>query len=238
MDIVLFIIIIVVASILQTSTGFGFSIMATPFLLLLFEPAEAIQINLILSLLISISLIYKIKKDINFGIMKRLIAGSFVGLPIGIWVFLWLDLQNLKLLVSLVILVLTTLLILKYRIRRSKNRDLVVGWFSGSLTASIGMPGPPLLLYFSGTDTKKDRLRGTTLAYFLFIYLVSLLVQIIFAGTSPRVWEASIIAVPLVLVGLVLGQKLFVKLNQDLFRTVTYILLIFTGLYLLFDSLF
>ncbi len=87
--------------------------------------------------------------------MKRLIAGSFVGLPIGIWVFLWLDLQNLKLLVSLVILVLTTLLILKYRIRRSKNRDLVVGWFSGSLTASIGMPGPPLLLYFSGTDTKK-----------------------------------------------------------------------------------
>ncbi len=50
MEIIAFIIIILVASVLQTSTGFGFSILATPFLLLLFKPIEAIQINLILSL--------------------------------------------------------------------------------------------------------------------------------------------------------------------------------------------
>ncbi len=66
MDILLFIMIILVASLLQTSTGFGFSILATPFLLLLFEPAEAIQINLILSLVISLALITKIKKRYRF----------------------------------------------------------------------------------------------------------------------------------------------------------------------------
>src|SRR5690625_6271974 len=56
-EIILFIVIILLASILQTSTGFGFSIMATPFLLLMFEAREAIQINLILSLVISCALI-------------------------------------------------------------------------------------------------------------------------------------------------------------------------------------
>lgn len=61
-----FICIILAASILQTSTGFGFSIMATPFLLLLFLPQEAIQINILLSLLISISLIWKIRTDITY----------------------------------------------------------------------------------------------------------------------------------------------------------------------------
>ena len=50
MNIVFFSFIILIAAILQTSTGFGFSIFATPFLLLLFTPNEAIQINLIFDL--------------------------------------------------------------------------------------------------------------------------------------------------------------------------------------------
>ncbi|OON72383.1 hypothetical protein BU230_11120, partial [Klebsiella pneumoniae] len=79
----IFICIILVASILQTSTGFGFSIMATPFLLMLFLPQEAIQINIILSLIISISLIWKIRMDIDFILLKRLIFGSIVGVPFG-----------------------------------------------------------------------------------------------------------------------------------------------------------
>lgn len=87
MDTVLFFAIILVASILQTSTGFGFSILATPFLLLIFEPMEAIQINLLLSLVISGALITKIIKDIDFDVLKRFILGSVTGLPIGIIVF-------------------------------------------------------------------------------------------------------------------------------------------------------
>lgn len=42
---VTFIAIVSVASILQAGTGFGFSIMDTPFLLLLFDSHDAIQLN-------------------------------------------------------------------------------------------------------------------------------------------------------------------------------------------------
>lgn len=237
MVIILFITIIVVASVLQTSTGFGFSILATPFLLLLFEPADAIQINLVLSLIISITLLSSIKKDIDLGVMKRFIIGSSVGLPVGIIIFLLFNIQNLKLLISLVILILTVLLIMQYRIRNSKRRDIIVGWFSGSMTTSIGMPGPPLLLYFSGTDTQKAKLRGTTLAFYLYIYFVSLITQIVFAGTSQTVWISSALAIPLVLIGLLFGQKLFELISQKTFRVFTYLILIFTGIYLLIDSM-
>ncbi|OUS77309.1 hypothetical protein B1748_08150 [Paenibacillus sp. MY03] len=236
MSILLFIIIILMASILQTSTGFGFSILATPFLLLLFEPMEAIQINLILSLIISLALITKIKKDIDFGILKRLIAGSVIGLPLGIVTFLFLDINKLKMGISIIILLLTMLLILKFRINQNKGKDLFVGGLSGSLTASIGMPGPPVLLYFSGTDTSKEKLRGTTLAFYLFIYLMSLFIQIIFAGTSKTVWLSSGLALPLVGLGLYLGQLLFNRVNQRFFRIFTYVILLFTGVYLFIDS--
>lgn len=231
----IFICIILVASILQTSTGFGFSIMATPFLLMLFLPQEAIQINIILSLIISISLIWKIRMDIDFILLKRLIFGSIVGVPFGI--FISININTFKLAISILLLLLTLMLICNFKIQSTKSRDFLVGGLSGLLTTSIGMPGPPLLLYFTGTDTKKEKLRATTLAFYLFIYFISLLTQILFTGTNKTIWESSFYAIPIVFLGLYIGQIIFKWLNQQVFKIFTYILLSCTGIYLLIDSL-
>ncbi|MFF2889370.1 sulfite exporter TauE/SafE family protein [Paenibacillus sp. NPDC057967] len=233
----IFIAIILAASILQTSTGFGFSIMATPFLLLLFQPQEAIQINIILSLVISVSLIVKIRRDIDFMLLKRFTAGSIAGVPFGLLILLSVDINTFTLGVSILLLALTALLIFRFKVKATRQRDYIVGGISGLLTTSIGMPGPPLLLYFTGTDAEKGKIRATTLAFYLFIYFVSLLTQIIFAGTSERTWTWSLYAIPIVFLGLLIGQILFKKLNQRIFRIITYILLSGTGLFLLVDSL-
>lgn len=232
MTIVLFITIILLASILQTATGFGFSIMATPFLLLIFEPREAIQINLILSLVISAALIAKIRNDVDIGILKRFFWGSLPGLPIGILIFLLANTEKLKMGISLLIITLTILLILNFRLKRTSRRDFVVGGISGALTTGIGMPGPPLLLYFSGTNTSKSQLRATTLAFYLFIYSISLAIQVLFAGTNKVIWTSSGMGLPLVVAGLYFGQLLFHRINQRAFRIFTYVILLFTGFYL------
>ncbi|MBS4200977.1 sulfite exporter TauE/SafE family protein [Bacillus sp. FJAT-49732] len=233
----IFIFIILVASILQTSTGFGFSILATPFLLMIFGAKEAIQINLILSFVISSALIYKIRKDIDYGALKRFIIGSVAGLPIGMIIFLMFDMNKLKFSISIIVLMLTFLLIFKVRISQTEGRDMTTGSLAGLLTTSIGMPGPPLLLYFSGIDSNKEKLRATTLAFYLFIYFISLLIQVIFAGTNKTIWISSGYALPFVIIGMYVGQLLFVKINQRLFRIFTYSILIFTGFYLLVESL-
>ena len=86
---------------------------------------------------------------------------------------------------------------------------MLVGGLSGAFTTSIGMPGPPILLYFSGTDTQKEKLRATTLAFYLFIYLISLILQVIFVGTNKVIWVLSLWALSLVFMGLYLDQLLF-----------------------------
>jgi len=226
-----------VASILQASTGFGFSIMATPFLLMLFLPQEAIQINIILSLIISISLIWKIRMDVDFVLLKRFILGSIVGVPFGILIFISVNINTFKLAVSILLLLLTLLLICKVKVRSTQSRDFIVGGLSGLLTTSIGMPGPPLLLYFTGTDTEKEKLRATTLAFYLFIYFISLVTQILFTGTNKTIWESSFYAIPILFLGLFIGQIIFKWLNQRIFKIFTYILLSCTGMYLLIESL-
>lgn len=232
----IFISIILIASVLQTSTGFGFSIMATPFLLMLYLPYEAIQINIILSLVISVVLIWKIRQDVDFILLKRFSLASIAGVPFGILIFASINIDAFKLGVSILLLLLTFFFVFNFRVKATPFRDYIVGGLSGLLTTSIGMPGPPLLIYFTGTDTKKAKLRATTLAFYLFIYFISLLTQVFIIGSNKTIWFASLYAVPIVLLGMFLGQKLFKRINQRAFRIFTYILLTSTGIYLFLDS--
>lgn len=235
-DLIILVSIVLVASLLQTSTGYGFSIIGTPFLLLIYPAHTAIQINIVLSICLSAYMIFKIRKEVDKSLFIRLMKGSMIGLFFGIFLYLYLDIQGLKMGVGILIIILTLLLIFQLKLKRTKNRDITAGGISGLLTTSIGVPGPPLLLYFSGARVDKVTLRSTTLAYYLFVYSASLVMQIAFGGTNKEVWIGSILAIPALFGGIILGQLLFKWISQESFRIITYIILLFTGAYLLITS--
>lgn len=239
MDEILLVLIVIVllASLLQTSTGYGFSIIGTPFLLLIYPVHTAIQINIILSICLSAFMIVGIWKEVDKTLLIRLVKGSILGLIFGIFMYLFMDIQLLKIAVGVLILSLTVLLIFKLTLDRSENKDMITGGVSGLLTTSIGVPGPPLLLYFSGARVDKVTLRSTTLAYYLFVYSASLVMQISFGGTSKETWTASLLAMPALFAGILLGKFLFKWISQKTFRIITYVILIFTGAYLIVSSL-
>lgn len=230
-----FVCIVLAASILQTSTGFGFSIIATPLLLLLFAPETAIQLNLILSIVISLALLLKMFADINLAIVKRLAMGSIIGAPIGVMFLTLVAADVLKIVVGLLLIGVTGVLIKQLTLRQSPKRDGVVGGISGMLTASIGMPGPPLIVYFAGARMSKEVTRATTLAFFLFIYPVSLTLQAVFVGIELEVWRLSLFALPIVALGLVVGQMLFQRISQRSFRRIIFALLLLAGISLIVE---
>jgi uncharacterized protein len=236
-DWIVLVLIVLIASLLQTSTGYGFSIIGTPFLLLIYPAHTAIQVNIILSICLSAFMIFKIRKEVDKSLLIRLIKGSIAGLFFGIFLYLFLDIRLLKMTVGSLILILTILLIFKLTINQTSNRDFLTGGISGLLTTSIGVPGPPLLLYFSGARIDKTTLRSTTLAYYLFVYFASLVMQISFGGTNKETWISSLLAIPPLFVGIILGQLFFKWISQKTFRIITYVILIFTGAYLLVTSL-
>lgn len=236
-NILILVIIVLIASTLQTTTGYGFSVIGTPFLLLIFPAHMAIQINIILSIFLSFALLFTINKEIDRRLLSNLVKGSIFGLILGILIYLFLDTRLLKMLIGALILVLTVLLISKLTIRQTRNRDVISGGFSGLLTSSIGAPGPPLLLYFSGTNMDKTTIRSTSLAYYLFVYSASLLLQIGFGSTNKETWLFSLVALPSLFVGLFLGQNLFKMISQKVFRIITFIILIFAGIYLFVSGL-
>lgn len=250
--------IVFLASVMQAATGFGFSIMATPFLLLVFSSHDAIQINIVISLFISMALTPKIWKEIDSVLLKRLVLGSFMGIPLGAYFFANFNIFLLKIIVGVVILVLTTCLVCRNvpkespgetedvdpciknqpnTTNHSKRNDMFVGLCAGILTASIGMPGPPLLLYFNAKCIKKEVLRSTSLAFFIFVYIVSLIFQVVTVDIKPTVLTSSLLLFPVVVLGMFIGSILFKWINQRMFHFITLIILAYTGIYLLIKTL-
>lgn len=230
-------IIILLASILQTSTGFGFSIMAVPFLLFIYDAHEAVKINNILSLFLSLLVYYKIRSEIDTALLKRLLLGSFISMPVGLLVFLYMPVDKLKIVVSIFILLFSLLLTLNFKFKPSLVKDRVVGGLSGFLSTAIGIPGPPLLAYFSAVSMDKHKLRSTTLAFYVFIYGISTILQLSFDQTSLQVWASIGFSLPLVAIGIVLGQWLFKYIRQQLFRRICLVILFLTGVQLLYSNI-
>jgi len=152
LELIIFFLIILSASILQTSSGFGFSIIATPLLLLLLSPQEAIQINILLSLVISFTLIWKVRRDVDFSLLKKIVIGSLIGAPFGSVIFSIVNITTFKFIIAITLIGLTILLFKNFSIQPTTKRDYGVGFLSGLLTTSIGMPGPPLLLYLHSAE--------------------------------------------------------------------------------------
>ncbi|RQW23000.1 sulfite exporter TauE/SafE family protein [Bacillus sp. C1-1] len=234
---ILYLFIVFFASVLQAATGFGFSIIATPFLLFLFAPDVAIQVNLFVSILISLLLFIQIRRDVYLPLIKRLVIGSVIGAPIGVILLQLINETVIKISVGTLLLFVTVLLVLPVKMQQTNVRDLTIGGLSGTLTASIGMPGPPLLAYFAGVKMTKEQIRATTLAFFLLIYPISIGLQWITISINRDVWGLVGLALPAVIAGLIVGHFIFKKMNQALFRNVTYILLLVAGVGLIIESI-
>lgn len=255
-------VIVFFASVLQAATGFGFAIMALPFLLLVFDSRECVQISIILSFVVSLLLIRKIIKDVDKGLLRRLIIGSVVGVPLGVLFYKFVSLDILKVTVSIVILIVTFILMIrsfktnpKPKIEDSSDKSLVsqdttavdgttflkktqffIGLCAGLLTTSIGMPGVPLILYYNATNTKKETARSTALAFYIFVYIISMATQLLTVKTNLDIVASSLILIPVVAVGVFVGNILFDKINQITFQRIVYGILLFTGFYMSIKS--
>ncbi|HZG55565.1 sulfite exporter TauE/SafE family protein [Paenibacillus sp.] len=226
--------VVALSSALQTGTGFGFSIMTVPLLLLVYGVHEAVLLNNAMSVLLSLLLWYRIRKEIDAGLLKRLLLGGFVAMPAGLLVFAMVPGQRLKLIVGAISILFTVLLALRFRMRQTAAKDRAAGGLSGFLAAAIGIPGPPLLAYASAVGMEKTTLRSTTLAFYLFLYSASFLLQLGLGRAESGWWISAALSVPAMLVGVLLGHLLFARLNQRFFHRVCIAILFATGVQLIY----
>lgn len=225
--------IVLMAAILQTGIGFGFAIIATPLLSLIYPPQIAIHINITLSLMISVLMLPVLARSVDWGMMARMALGSAIGAPVGLLFYIFADPGVMRISIGVFILCVTALIAFQFVIRQNRRNEYLAGVLSGAFTSSIGMPGPPLLIYFAASKTDKVTLRATTLTFFLFVFAISLGLQLYAEPVNGSVWIDNALLIPITLIGMVLGQIMFRYLAQETVRAAALALLAITGIALL-----
>lgn len=233
--------IIFLSALLQALTGFGFALIAIPFLTIFFDPHWAIPLVSCISFFTLSWSVRTVWKDTDKPLLKRLLVSSFVGLPIGGWIIGLFDHRSFTVVVSLVILFSTFLLFIGPFIQKVMEKwtkhDWIFGAFSGLLTSSVGLPGPPIMLVLSAKIHQRDQFRATGISFLFFIYPFSLSIFALNGRISMDIAPFLLVMLPIAIMGVKVGNCIHNKISPLYFKYLIYVLLFCTGLYSLIKNL-
>ncbi len=234
------------AATLQGVAGFGFTLLAASFFLLVLESAEAIQLLIVINLAISGSLVARLRKHVPGALFARLVAGSLVGLPVGLLAFTHASVTALRLAVGTTV-VLFTVALFHQRARephayRSPGgfrtpSAVAMGILSGALTTSLGMPGPPVIIYLTALRLDKQTVRAASLTFLAVCYSAALVLQVGAVEVARPVWVMAAVLLPSATVGALIGHLASRLVSEEVFRAVALFLLAATGGYMLITTL-
>jgi uncharacterized membrane protein YfcA len=230
-----------IGSVVQSATGFAFAMIVVPPYVLLLNSASGVQIAIILSVVMSIAHLPRLKSAIPTDLLKYIGMGCIGGFPAGIYIYNLLDLAMLKLMVAIFLIIIS----LENTIRLWRGREgsekhhkgllAGVGAISGMLGTSLAMPGPLVMAYLSRTNLAKDEIRATMISFFVFAYIAILIVQAAVIGIEKQTWVSSAYMAPAALLGVFFGHQISKKINETLFKSVVLAILIIAGAVILFN---
>ena len=218
--------VVAAASFLGGVTGFGYSLVATPLLLILgFDLPFVVTANLALACVTRISVAYRFRSDARPSRAAGLIAGSVPGLWLGAVVLTTVDVSTIKLGAGLVVMAAAVLLwraVTAPPPRELPGAPVAAGFLGGFLGAATSLNGvAPVLLLARDKAAPRSVLADLAL-YFVASNAIGLVVLLIEGGLeSDALWPAFVLWLPGSLLGNWAGTLLGPSLPETAFRRLT-----------------
>ncbi|CEA00899.1 Sulfite exporter TauE/SafE [Pseudomonas saudimassiliensis] len=232
---------VLIAYTIEAITGFGSLVIALSLGALLLPVPELLPVLVPLNVLMSGFLAWRNRQHLDRALLLKVILPLMLGgTLVGYLLQNGLADQVLKLLLGLLIIWFACREL--WRLRCSTPARAHPAWLNRLLILAAGIShglfasGGPLLVYaMAGTALDKFRLRATLLCVWFTLNTslsVLLLVQDRLASARPQLlWF-----LPLLVVGVVVGEYLHPRVNEQRFRQTVYALLAVTGVLLAVQS--
>jgi uncharacterized membrane protein YfcA len=169
--------VVIVAGILTGVTGFGFSVLSVPLLLLFFRPHEVVVIALCLVPLTSGVLLATrgLRGQVDTRQLVALTGFSVVGLPVGLVLFEHVDPMWVTGLMGVVLIGYAVYgLVGAGHLRLGRRWIAPSGFLGGVLATSTGLSGPAVAMYVQGRRASAVQRTATMAAYVGAISLLGL----------------------------------------------------------------
>ncbi len=222
--------VVLIASTAQTVAGFGFALIAVPFLVIVLDVKDAVVLVGILGLLNSTLVARAVWRHVRVRSVGTMLLGSFVGMPAGLLVLLFAPEDALRLAVGVSSITMAAAITLGLRFGGGdRPSELFAGAVSGLLNTSTGMNGPPIVLYLQERGYPPEEFRGALSAFFVVSGVVSFAAFAATGVVSGAALALAVGGVPAVFAGNWAGHRLLGRLSHETFRRLVLALLIVTA---------
>jgi uncharacterized membrane protein YfcA len=231
---------VLVLGISKSGFGVGFGSMAVPLMALAISVPQAVAILLPVLLFVDLMGLAAFRKNIDVKFLKFLIPYGLLGTFLGALLFKSLDAHLVAGLVGgLTLLFLVQRLVFPPRV----DSPLPPRWVGGILSTISGFTsfvahagGPPISAYMIPLRLSPLHF-VSTMAYFFFVINLSKWLPFAFLGLlDVRIMATSLVLLPLVLIGFLLGLAMAKRLSPVLFNRFLYWGMGLTGSKLLWDA--
>lgn len=215
-----------VAAFVRGYSGFGFSALVVAGAALATDPLHFVPVVLIVDIFLTLAQARGIWRHIDWRRVGLLFAGASVGVPIGLVVLTALGADLTRAAISLFILTMCAILWVGWQMqsRVGPVGHVLTGVGSGFANAAA-VGGLPVAVFFAAQSVPPVIFRATLIAYFtvMDLWTVPLMAN---AGmiSSDTLW-ASVLGMPVLLLGLWLGGRHFLSANPQEFRRFAILLL-------------
>jgi hypothetical protein len=215
-----------VASFIQVLAGFGFGLLAVPVMTLAISPREAVIVSTLVSVSITSWQAWHFRRDCLRVLSRRMTAGAYAAMPLGLWIFVVVDEDTLRIALGGAILVSVALLARGINLHHvGPGLDVVAGLISGVLNTSVSTNGPPLVFALQARRLTPNQFRATIARVFAWSSLVALALFVAAGKVTRDGLVAAAIAFPALWLGQATGYPLRKHVSAARFRWLVLVLL-------------
>ncbi len=231
-NLVFFLAVIGVAGIVRGFSGFGAGMIIAPIGAALYSPLIAIITLSLLDFGPSTVLLPGARSKMNLREVLPVAFGYVLALPAGFYLLTASDPQMLRWLLSLIILAVVVVLWRgwTYRGPRTPPASLLVGASGGVLGGSVGVGGPPPIIYWMAARTGAGHVRANLIALFAITQFATLIGLIVAGLFSWRAASIGIAGIPAYFAGLLIGIGLFGRASDVLYRRIALALVLIAAI--------
>ena len=217
---------------IQGAIGFGFVLVAAPLMSIFVDPKVVVPAIIVQRLATGVPILLHAYRHLRIRRMWALALAGMAGVPAGTFVLLVLNASPLRLLIGILVVTAAVAMMLGFRkpLRYELAASVPVGFASGTLSASTGLAGPPVIFFYTNQGLNPREFRANIVAHFAMLDIVTL-PSFIIGGLYPG--ETVLLSaqlLPATLVGVIGGIVINRWVSEMLFRRVALVLILIAGI--------
>ncbi len=225
--------VVMIASAARRLTGFGFALIGAPLLSLLLPPQQLVTIVLLLQVFLGVPAAFEFKAELDWSLLRQLALGGILTAPLGMLVLAYADPEIVLLIMGFCVIAAASLLGFfpgAIKIRATGPANVACGMLAGVMSSSVGMPGPPITIYFMGQlEMPKKQRRAMLITTFSLLACVSLVTAFLSGKIQLETFWLAVVLLGPALIGGGLGERLHIHLNAKLVERFALGLVFFAG---------